>query len=122
MSIDFSTASRQTLETICVEQKTEIANLKARVAWFERQVFGQKTERLVPQDPRQSTLFDVPESPPAESTSVKSYERSVRSNPTDTGTESSIRFDESVPVDEVIVYPRRSKDCRRVRLKSLARR
>ncbi len=105
MSIDFSTASRQTLETICVEQKTEIANLKARVAWFERQVFGQKTERLVPQDPRQSTLFDVPESPPAESTSVKSYERSVRSNPTDTGTESSIRFDESVPVDEVIVYP-----------------
>lgn len=109
MSIDFATASRETLETVCVEQKAEIANLKARVAWFERQVFGQKTERLLPQDPCQSTLFDVPETPPAEPTSVKSYERSARKNPSNTGIENGVRFDESVPVDEVIVYPEEVK-------------
>lgn len=31
----------------------ENARLKARVAWFERQVFGQKRERFIPSDPAQ---------------------------------------------------------------------
>ena len=99
MAIDVHTASRDELVKYALQ-------LEQRVAWFERQVFGRKSERLLPQDPRQSTLFDVPESPPEESTSVKSYERTVRTNPTDTSTESSIRFDDTVPVDEVVVFPK----------------
>lgn len=98
MSIDVATASREELVAYAVQ-------LEQRVAWFERQVFGQRSERLISQDPRQSTLFEVPETPPAELTTVKSYERSARSNPTDTSVENSIRFDASVPVDEVVVYP-----------------
>ena len=99
MGMDVHTASRDELVKYAIQ-------LEQRIAWFVRQVFGQKSERLLPQDPRQSTLFDVPETPPAEAASVKSYERSTRTNPTDTSTERSIRFDDSVPVDEEIVYPK----------------
>jgi hypothetical protein len=42
-----------------------ITNLKNRIAWYESQYFGSKSEKLIPQDPRQSSFFDVPEEPPA---------------------------------------------------------
>jgi len=84
-----------------------IESLEARVAWFERQYFGSKSERLIPQDPRQFSLFDVPEEPPTPSTSVKSYERSAREKPTDTSSQNHIRFDDSVPVDVEVVFLRK---------------
>jgi len=78
--------------------------LRARVAWFDRQVFGRKSEKLIPQDLNQTTLFDVPEEPPSDSKSVKSYERSRRKDPTEVD-EKHVRFDETVPVDEEVVFP-----------------
>ena len=99
MGLNVNTASREEL----------IAGyllLEQRVAWFERQVFGQKSEKLLPQDPRQATLFDVPEEPPAAATSVKSYERSIRKNGTEAHDDGSVRFDENVPVDVEIVFPK----------------
>jgi len=69
-------------------------------------VFGAKSERVVPQDPRQSTLFEVPEQAPSEKTSVKSYERSCRKDPTDTDKENTLHFGEDVPVKETIVLPK----------------
>jgi len=89
-------------ETVCKENE----QLKARIAWFERQVFGAKSERVIPQDPRQATLFEAPEEPPAKSTSVKEYERNARKEPTNTDDSKAVRFDESVPVDEEVIFPR----------------
>ena len=99
MRLDVQTASREELVAGYLE-------LQQRVSWFERQVFGQKSEKLIPQDRYQTTLFEVPEEPPAETTSVKDYERRARRNPTDAGDEKGIRFDASVPVDEEIVLPK----------------
>jgi len=80
--------------------------LKQRNAWLERQVFGSKSERVIPQDPRQSTLFEVPEEAPSEKTTIKSYERTCRRKPTDTEQESTLRFGDAVPVEEVVVLPK----------------
>ena len=88
---------------------SEIAALKSRIAWFERQVFGVKSERLIPQDPKQTNFLEVPEEPPLESTSVKSYERDARKSPTSTDDESPVRFDDSVPVDEETILPKEVK-------------
>jgi len=41
---------------------------------------------------------------------VKTYERSARKTPRDISSESHVRFDDSVPVDETVVYPEEVKD------------
>lgn len=105
MQIDIATVSREELEQAYLKLHKSYRQLQHQNDWLKRQVFGQKSERLVPQDPRQSTLFEVPTEPPPESTTVKSYERGTRRNPTDTEGESNIRFDASVPVDEEVVFP-----------------
>ena len=80
--------------------------LRQQIDWLRRQQFGATSERLIPQDPRQHSLFEVPEQPPAETTSVKSYERSARKKPTNTDAGSKLRFDDSVPVDVCTVLPK----------------
>ena len=87
-------------------------HLRRQVAWFQRQIFGQKSERRLPeQDGVQGTLgelFDaVPEVvPPKPKTRVASHERASKPNPsTDGADESSLFFDDQkVPV-EVINVP-----------------
>jgi transposase len=116
MEIDIAKASREdlikyvsVLRETTFTQQSKIEVLEARVAWFKRQLFGQKTERLIPQDPRQATLFEIPETPPSESTTIRSYERSVRKNPTEVSDEGGVRFDVSVPVDEEVILPKEVK-------------
>jgi transposase len=93
-------------------QKSEekITLLEHQLEWFKKQYFGAKSERLIPQDPKQGNLFEVPEAPPSQEISVKSYERSGRKTPTNTDDNSRIRFDEKVPVEEIIVLPEEVKD------------
>ncbi len=85
-------------------------NLRRQVAWFQRQIFGQKSEKRHP-DPEgvQGILgvgFDaIPDTPlPAKKTTVAAHERKAK--PGDTGAdESSLFFDDKrVPV-EVIAVP-----------------
>lgn len=109
MGIDVHAVSREELERLCLAQQAELRIVKAQNQWLKRQVFGQKSERLIAQDPRQATLFDVPVEPPPEAVTVKSYERSARREATDTDGESGIRFDPSVPVDEEVVLPNEVK-------------
>jgi transposase len=85
------------------------ADLTRQVAWFKRQLFGQKSERrLLEPDARQLTLAgmltaaDVP--PPATET-VKAYRRRSHLAPAeDVPDEGGLRFDSAVPV-EVIELP-----------------
>ena len=94
------------------KQEHEIVNLRRQVAWFQRQIFGQKSERRLPErEGVQGTLgeaFDaVPDVvPPNQKTRVASHERASKPNqPTDGADESSLFFDEKkVPV-EVINVP-----------------
>ncbi len=87
----------------------ENVNLKRQVAWFQRQIFGQKSEkRHVESDGVQGVLgmgFDVvPEPPPAKKTVVAGHERKPK-QPAANADESNLFFDENkVPV-EVIAVP-----------------
>ena len=95
-----------------VKQEHEIVHLRRQVAWFQRQIFGQKSERRLPElEGVQGTLgesFDaVPDVvPPNPKTRVASHEReSQLKRPTDGADESSLFFDEQkVPV-EIINVP-----------------
>jgi transposase len=55
--------------------KAELANLQAQVAWFQRQMFGVRSEKLPVDAPAQAKL-GLPETPPAErTTQTVTYER-----------------------------------------------
>ena len=100
-------------ESEIVKQGHEIVNLRRQVAWFQRQIFGQKSEkRLAEADGVQGTLgesFDaVPATetqPPAKMIRVSSFDRASKPNrPTDSADESSLFFDEKkVPVETINV-------------------
>lgn len=66
------------------KQEREIANLKRQVAWFQRQIFGQKSEKRHPEpDGVQGVLgigFDaVPDTPlPGKKTVVAGHERKAK--------------------------------------------
>lgn len=98
-------------------KEREIIDLRRQVAWFQRQIFGQKTERRLPEpEGVQGTLgesFDaIPDALPAnKKTTVAGHERQSKPNkPVDSADESALFFDESkVPV-EVIDVPNREID------------
>ena len=92
------------------KQEREIINLRRQVAWFQRQIFGQKSEKRHP-DPEgvQGILgvgFDaIPDTPlPAKKSVVAAHERKAKTVG-DGADESSLFFDDKrVPV-EVIAVP-----------------
>lgn len=92
--------------------ENEVVALRRQVAWFQRQIFGQKSERRMPEThASQGTLgeaFDaVPDqAPPAKKQRIDSYERAQKpKRPGESADESTLFFDETkVPV-EVIHVP-----------------
>ena len=94
-----------------VKQGHEIVNLRRQVAWFQRQIFGEKSEKRLPEpDGVQATLgesFDaIPDIvPPNKKTIIASHERASKPNkPTDSADESSLFFDDQkVPVEIIHV-------------------
>ena len=90
----------------------EIVHLRRQVAWFQRQIFGQKSERRLPEpEGVQGTLGElfeiVPDDlPPAKKSKIASHEREQKNkNQIDSADESVLFFDAAkVPV-EVIVVP-----------------
>ena len=85
-------------------------HLRRQVAWFQRQIFGQKSEQRLP-DGVQGTLgesFDaVPDVvPPNKKTRVAGHARAFKPNPpTDGADESSLFFDEQKAPVEIIHVP-----------------
>lgn len=92
-------------------QAERIERQQEQLDWFKRQVFGARSERRILDvlTPAQQLwlgqqFLDVPEAPPPPGTSVKAYERANRKKPTDlVDDDSQLRFDSSVPVQEIIV-------------------
>jgi transposase len=77
------------------KQEREIVNLRRQVAWFQRQIFGQKSERRLPDTTQ-----------PNKKSLIAAHEREHKSKrPADGADESTLFFDETkVPV-EVIDVP-----------------
>jgi transposase len=89
----------------------ENANLKRQVEWFQRQLFGRKSEkRLREPDPAQLSLSEMlttpvapDDQPPPPTETVKASQRRLRLTGTDLPDESELRFDSSVPVHEILL-------------------
>jgi transposase len=89
----------------------ENAKLKRQVEWFQRQLFGRKSEkRLREPDPDQLSLAGMlttpvapADQPPLPTETVKAYQRRVRLTGADLADESELRFDDSVPVQEILL-------------------
>lgn len=89
----------------------ENATLKRQVAWFQRQLFGRKSEkRLREPDPAQlslASMLTIPvapaDQPPPPTETVKTYQRRLRLSGSDLPDESDLRFDASVPVQEIVL-------------------
>ena len=93
------------------ELREQNAALKRQVEWFKRQLFGRKSERRLREpDPDQLSLrglltSPVPpaDQPPPPTETVKAYQRRVRFAGADRPDESELRFDGSVPVQEILL-------------------
>src|SRR5215470_4996596 len=89
----------------------ENATLKRQVEWFKRQLFGRKSEkRLRVPDPDQLPLVGMlatpvtsTDQPPPPTETVKAYQRRFRLMGADLADESELRFDDSVPVQEILL-------------------
>ena len=86
----------------------EIVNLRRQVAWFQRQIFGQKSERrLYEPEGVQGILGEaftaIPdETPPPKKTRVASHVRVAKPKPIDGSEESALFFDDKkVPVQVI---------------------
>ncbi len=89
------------------ELKMRTDELQTQLDWFKRQLFGTKSERRINQDDsRQLTLGKLQQKEPepaAEPTiKVPGHERHVRSK-NGKGDEGDLRFDDSVPVEQIIL-------------------
>jgi len=99
------------------KQEREIVNLRRQVAWFQRQIFGQKSERRLPElEGIQGALGEVfaaiPDTPlPNKKSLVAGHERERKSNKSAEGADESTLFfdDKKVPV-EVIAVPNPEMD------------
>jgi len=103
------TAQVAALSARCEAVLSENVQLRAQVAWFQRQLFGRKSERRIVQpDAAQGTLgeaFDaVPDAPASgKKTRVTGHERSTKPTRADAD-ESTLFFDEGkVPVEVIAV-------------------
>jgi hypothetical protein len=78
----------------------EVDELKRQVVWFQRQLFGRKSERLLGPQARQIMLGELTSETPAVATltqEVQGYRRRVARSGDDEG-DGGFRFDASVPV------------------------
>lgn len=88
----------------------ENAQLKRRVAWFEKQVFGRKSEKRPVDNPLQGELLAPPtkrEVEQAPKKTIPAHERGTakKHRPDDCVTDSGLRFSDDVPVERIDVLP-----------------
>jgi transposase len=89
----------------------ENANLKRQVEGFKRQLFGRKSDRRLREpEPEQLSLSGMlatplppADQPPPPRETGKTYQRRVRLSAPDLPDESELRFDPSVPVQEIVL-------------------
>lgn len=81
----------------------QIQQLKSQLDWFKQQVFGQKSERHVADNPEQLSLLSgkSPQLPPQETEEITYKRKKTRKSHDDSVNDKGLRFDETVPVKEI---------------------
>jgi len=89
--------------------REENAALKQRVAWFEKQLFGQKSEKRPVDNPHQPSLLGEASGPIAAEgeTITVTYQRgkAPKQRPDDCVNDSGLRFTDEVPIEVIEVVP-----------------
>lgn len=89
--------------------REENAALKHRLAWFEKQLFGQKSEKRPVENPYQGNLLGEPaRETPGEGEKVTiTYTRgkAAKQRPDDCVNESGLRFNDEVPLEVIAINP-----------------
>jgi len=90
--------------------KDENVALKSRIAWFEKQIFGQTSEKRVIDNPHQASLLSDPTETDVEAAPKKDvggYQRGTakKTRPDDCTTDAGLRFSDEVPVEKIDVVP-----------------
>lgn len=89
--------------------REEVQHLKHRVAWFENQLFGRKSEKRLSDNPHQGSLLVEPtETPAAEEPKIEiTYQRGTakKQRDDDCVTDTGLRFSGEVPVEVIRVEP-----------------
>jgi len=109
------TAPENTIDATLTQAKLsavmeENAELKRQLQWWKQQYFGRKSERRVVDVPESQgvlqEMFDAPLPPPVSepSTPVGAHDRKKKRKDSHV-TDSGLRFDDAVPVEEVRVLP-----------------
>jgi len=97
-------ASHEQLTTLCTELTARNAELARQLEWFKQQLFGQKSERrLLGGKGRQLALGEALPAPPAPppGITVAEHQRRRSSRSETTESEEPLRFDATVPVEEI---------------------
>ena len=82
------------------------AELSRQVEWFKRQLFGRKSERRITDAERsQLTLGEMPKIEEPEGASIEVPAHRRRRHVVGTTEEERLRFDASVPVEEILLEP-----------------
>ena len=97
------------LEAAFTSSESENESLKRQLAWFKKQMFGTKSERrLVDVDPDQlpldGLLAEVTKPEPVDTQTII-FERgkAKKKRGSDCVTDSGLRFDETVPVEVILI-------------------
>lgn len=97
-----STATLEALlETNAILEK-EIRSLKEQLAWFQRQIFGKRSEKIVESSSEQPTLFDLNLISPQEEFDEKQIKGHTRKTPKGKNA-SKVSFPDNLPVIQVII-------------------
>ena len=90
--------------------KSVVQSQAARIAWFEKQLFGSKSEKRIIDSPQQFNLLTEPtatEAPLEEKQLTITYQRGTakKNRPEDCVTDAGLRFSDDVPVEIIRITP-----------------
>ena len=105
---NISQLNAKQMETLLAKQAEEMAKqaeeltaLKNQLSWFQRQLFGRKSEKQLHVDPQQASLFEKKPEPSVDQDNGITIPSHKRRNKTqrsgDEVNDTGLRFDESVP-------------------------
>ena len=111
MTVESLQIEKASLEKEIAEQHTEILYLKEQLAWFTRQLFGKKSERVADTNPQQLQFdgFQSTSEQKAETQNIPAHERKKR----DPNGKDTIKLPDDLPVETTILdIPEEEKVCK----------
>ena len=109
ISVDSIDSNREELVEEVTDLRLENRQLKERVAWFEKQLFGSKSEKRHVAPPEQTSLLGSPTTTPPDESDQQTitYQRgkAKKRRPEDCATDAGLRFTDEVPIEVIKVIP-----------------